>query len=269
MSVVNCRIDKEQVTVGDHLLLNCTGDSPPGFSLEKSEFKLNEANKYTVKLLKAEHADSGAFNLDFTVYAPGEYKINELILTDGINEISLNGATIKVESVLKPSEDGKPPEPFGALMPIGIITPVYYYLLLLFFVLVTGLYGAYRMKRHLYYKKLKEKLKQYDSPITVDAQFYKSVRLAEKGNYPLDQIEKAFRLYNLRAYQLPMFELSNERVLKYFRRNFPKHKNTRHSLHKLIGEFDELQKRENLTFEEKNEFIKKLYRYVDTNKGLD
>lgn len=269
MSVVNCRIDKEKITVGDHLLLSCSGDKVTDFSLEKSAFKLAESQKYNIKVFKAQPSSENEFNLDFTIYAPGDYKISDLILTDGVKEINLSGPSVKVESVIKPSDDGKPPEPFGPLMPIQIETPVYYYIVLVIFVLVTGAYAAYRIKRYFYYKKLKEKLNEYSSPVDADTQFYKSLRMIEKAGYPLDEVERAFRLYNLRAYQLPMFDLPNDRIFNYFKRNFPQYKNTRLSLNKLLGEFEELHKNSNLTSEEKNEFIKKLYRYIDANKGLD
>ena len=89
------------------------------------------------------------------------------------------------------------------------------------------------------------------------------------AGYPLEQIEKAFRLYNLRTYQLPMFDLSNDRIFKYFKRNFPQYKSTRGHLLKLLEEFEEMQKRRNtLTASDKQELINKLYRYIETNKGL-
>ena len=269
MSAVNCQVNKEKITVGEPLQLTCSGDIDSKFSLEKAEFKLAEINKYTVKLIKINSFNKGEANLDFTIYSPGEYKLSELILTDGLSEINLNGPAVKVESVLKPTSEGKAPEPFGPLLPIGIATPAYYYFFLASFFIVIILYGAYRIKRHLYYKKLKTKLIQHISPIDIDTQFYKSIRLAEKMDYPLDQIEKAFRLYNLRAYELPMFDLSNERILKYFKRNHPRYKNTRLSLQKLLDEFVELQKNNDLLMEEKNKFVKKLYRFVSTNKGLE
>lgn len=269
MSAADCRIDKEKITVGDHLLLSCSGNNDPEFLLEKSAFKLTESQKYNIKVFKAKSTGVNEFSLDFTIYSPGDYKLSDLILTDGAKEINLSGSAVKVESVIKPGDDGKPPEPFGSLLPIRIATPIYYYILLIAFVLITGFYAAYRIRRYSYYKKLKEKLKQYNSPVDADTQFYKSLRMVEKAGYPLDQVERAFRLYNLRAYQLPMFDLTNERVLKYFKRNFPQHKNTRLMLHKLLGEFEELQKNNDLTSEAKSEFIKKLYRYVSAHKGLN
>lgn len=268
MGGVSCRIDKEKISVGDHLVLSCSGNDNAGFSFDKSFFKSEESQKYKIKLFKIKPDSGSDFSIDYTIYAPGDYKISDLILTDGTNEINLQGPSVKVESVIKPSADGKPTEPFGAILPIRISTPLFYYIILLALILVLAGYAFYRIRRKIYYKKLNEKLKQYVSPIDIDSQFYKAIRITEKAGYPLDQLEKAFRLYSLRAYQLPMFDLSNERISKYFRRLYPEYKATRLSLNKLLAEFEELQKNNNLNTEEKHEFVKKLYRFADSHKGL-
>lgn len=268
MNTINCRSDKEKITVGEHLLLNCSSSDSAPFALDKATFKLPEEQKYSLKVLRASGTGK-EFTIDYTIYAPGEYKISELILTDGTTELALGGATIKVESVLQPSPDGKPPEAFGPILPIGIHIPLYYYLLLTVLILLVAGFSIYRIRRSMYYKKLKEKLTTHSSPLEPDTQFYRSIRLSEKAGYPLEQIEKAFRLYNLRAYQLPMFDLTNERITKYFRRNFPEQKSTRQNLNKILGEFEALQTHRDLSVADKNEFVKKLHRYVSTHKGLD
>ncbi len=266
MSPINCRLDKEKITVGEHLSLSCAGSESLSINVAKAEFKLPEPQKYILKVLHSSGTQSN-FTLDFTIYSPGEYNISELVLTDGTSDLPLAGPTIKVESVLQPSEGGKPPEAYGSILPIGIHTPLYYYLLLSLVILLLAGYSAYRVRRSIYYKKLKEKLTKYNSPLEPDTQFYRSIRLAEKADYPLEQVENAFRLYNLRAYQLPMFDLNNERISKYFRRNFPQHKNTRQNLNKILGEFEELHKHRELSVSDRSEFIKKLHRYVNSHKG--
>lgn len=268
MSPINCRLDKEKITVGEHLNLSCSGNDSAPLHVAQAAFKLPDAQKYILKVLHSTGTENN-FTLDFTIYAPGDYKISDLILTDGANDVQLSGPAVKVESVIQPSADGKPPEPFGSVLPIGIHTPLYYYLLLTVLILITAGYSAYRVRRSIYYKKLKEKLTIHSSPLEPDTQFYRSIRLAEKAGYPLDQVEKAFRLYNLRAYQLPMFDLTDERISKYFRRNFPQHKITRQNLNKILSEFEELQKQRELSVADKGEFVKKLHRYVSAHKGLN
>lgn len=278
MSTVDCQVDIPKVdgledaklTVGRHITLNCSGEVPPEFSFKDAAFKLDESAKNTAKVFSVQSVEAGKLSVDFTFYTAGQQPANKFVLTDGTNEISLNAPALTVESVLKPSEDGKPQEPFGSLFPISIPVPAYYFVIIAVSILVAVLFAIFRVRRLAYYRKLKAKLKDYSSPVEPDMQFYKAVRLAEKLEYPIATLEHAFRLYNVRAYQLPLFDLPNERVLKYFKRNYPQHKNTRLALHKLLGEFEELNKKsKELSFHEKQDFVKKLYRYVDKNKGLN
>lgn len=263
--MLECSANSSKITVGDHILLTCNGSFNSNFIFDKVNFKSNELKKYEVKLLKVISVRENIINFEMTYYSQGEHKLSELVLTDGEHEIELSGSPILVESVIVPKNDGKPTDPFGPILPIRITTPSYYYFSIIFFVLSMILFGVFKLKRFLYYKKLREKLLEYNSPVAPDTQFYKAIRSAEKEHFPIEQIEKAFRLYNLRTYQLPVFELPNNQLIRYFKRNFPGHIQTRNSLSKLLEEFEELGKRDGLTLYEKNEFIKKLYRYVEIN----
>lgn len=268
MTRIHCKTDKIKITVGEPIALSCSGNEA-GVVTEKLQFKLAENQKYILKVLNVKKSSDEELSLDFTIYAPGDYKISEMVLSDGVNELTLNGASVKVESVIKPSSDGKPQEPYGPIFPIGIDVPMFYYLGVILVLLLFVAYGAYQVKRKIFYKTLKDKLNKYSSPIAPDIQFYRAIRKAEKAGYPLQDVEEAFRLYNLRAYHLPMFDLNNPRISNYFKRNYPQFKSARLSLIKTLGEFEELQKRPELSVSEKSEFIKKLHRYVSTYKGLE
>lgn len=266
---LDCKADKVSLTVGDHVSLLCSGNLGDSFLAGQAVFKTAPSNPYHLKLFKIQKNESAGHSIDMTIYTAGQFKISDFIVTDGVNEIKLNGAELKVESVLKPTEDGKPPEPYGAIFPINMSTPFFYYVALISAIILVCIYSVYRLRRVSYYKKLKNRLAQYSSPVEPDTQFYKAIRIAEKSEYPVDLIEKAFRLYNLRTYQLPMFDLTNEKINKYFRRNFPEHKSARIELLKVLNEIDVIKSRDkSLTFNEKKEFIKKLYRYVEINRGI-
>jgi hypothetical protein len=274
MASVDCQIDIPEVsglesgemTVGRHLILNCKGSTDLAFDFSKASFKPEAKN--LIHLFAVDPNDQG-FKLDLTIYVTGSVKLADFPLTDGITEIVLNTPDLNLKSVIKPPEGGKPPEPFGPVFPIPINIPLSYYMVFAGVILLIAIFSFLKAKRLAYYRKLKSKLVYYNSPTDPEIQFYRSIRSAEKLNYPVVDLEKAFRLYNLRAYKLPLFDLSNEKVIRYFKRNYPEHKNTRLQLQKLLGEFEELSKdQKNANKDEKNELIKKMYRYVDTNKGL-
>jgi hypothetical protein len=265
-------LDNAPINVGRHISLKCTSsDIEPNFSFKDAYFKTDESNVNNLKVFSVKPSDGGKFQIDFTFYTVGKHQISQMILTDGVNEINLNAPSeVNIETVIKPSPEGKPPEPFGAIIPMTISTPIYYYMILLAVFILAFVFFVFSLKRLSYYRNLKAKLKAYSSPIDPDMQFYKSIRAAEKLDYPIDKLEAAFKLYNLRAYELPIFDLSNERCMKYFKRNYPQFKTTRLVLHKLLGEFEELSKKsKELSIEEKRDFVKKLYRYVDSHKGIN
>jgi hypothetical protein len=254
---------EQKLTVGQHVYLDCTGEAT-ALDTGKAFFK-NGA----VKLFKAE-SDSQALKIDMTFYTAGVHDLGKLVLTDGSTEVTLGGPQITVESVLQPGPDGKPPEGFDSIFPLALNVPLAYWLYLAGAILLVAVYLIIKGKRLAYYSKLKAGLVKYSSPVEPDTQFYKAVRAAEKAGYPLEQLEKAFRLYNVRAYKLPLFELPDEKIQRYFRRNYPEQKNTRIALQKILNEFSELAaKKESVAPEQKNELVKKIYRYVEKNRGLE
>ncbi len=262
-------LEADKLTVGRHLELNCkTADSVTTFDFSKADFKSEE--KYTIKLFKAESVDAQNFKLNLTLYKTGPVQVSSYILTDGTNEINLAAPALQIESVLEPTKDGKPQEPYGPLLPLTISTPVSYYFILLGVLSATALFVFLRYKKMAYYKKLKGSLNQFQSPVDPETQFYKAIRAAEKKNYPLTEIEKAFKLYVLRSYQVPIFELSHDKSINYLKRMFPEYKQTRLQIQKVLIEIEDLNKKEAMIRpDEKQEFVKKLYRFVDNNKGLD
>ena len=52
MSTMNCRSDKEKITVGEHVLLACTNNDNAVFDWSKGDFKLAENQKLHFKVFK-------------------------------------------------------------------------------------------------------------------------------------------------------------------------------------------------------------------------
>ena len=260
-------LEANKITVGRHLTLTCKGDSVAALDFSKISFKPDDKNLFHI--FKASASGDQGFSMDFTVYFAGPVKLADHPLTDSVNEIVVNSQSFNVESVIKPPQDGKPPQAFGSILPINLAVPFTYYLILAGAILLAAILSFLKARRLAYYRKLKAKLNQYNSPADPEAQFYRSVRVAEKQGYPLEELEKAFRLYNVRSYKLPLFELNDQSAIRYFKRNYPEHKAARLQLQKLLGEFEALRKNsEKLNADDKNDFVKKLFRYVDHNKGL-
>lgn len=271
-SIVNCQrtiptiegLKDQQVTVGRHVVLECSGSWDKLFDFKKANVKVEEASKYSVKVLKAEARSVSGFEIDVAFYQAGEFNFPDFILTDGTNEIHLGEQKIKVESVIEKPQDGKPPEPFGAIFPIGLVWPSYY-LIAAISVVAAGLaVGLWLLRRQVRFLKLIKKLKDYESSISADRQFYKAIRQAELNGFALSEIEQAFRFYITRTYQIPAFDLSDRALLSFFKRRNPWFKKERVELKKILEDFKLLAKlQEPKLKEETTLFIQKLYRFVD------
>lgn len=235
-------LEDGQMTVGRHQILKCDGDWNKAFDFSKADIKLEEKSKVAVKIFKVEARDTSSFEIDFTLYQSGKFQFPNFILTDGTNEIDLGAQNFDVISVIKPPTDGKPPEPFGPIAPLNLAWPAIYFISLFVVVLTVVAVTFSTVRRRQRYKRLIDGLKQYDSALDPDLQFYRSMRLLEKENYPIAEIEKAFRLYVLRIFQLPVFDLNNGQAIRFMKKRRPQYQKQRAQLKKLFEEFEELGK---------------------------
>lgn len=284
MDSVSCKIEipevkgleSHEMTVGRHAILNCDGNWDKAFDFSQAQFKVEASQKYIIKVLKAEARNANSFDLDLTTYVAGDLQIPDLILSDGTREISLGQQKITTKSVLKKPENGEsgqaqePQKPFGYILPLRLEWPNLYFILAAgaFVLFLTAL--IFQLRRAARYAKLIAELKDYNSTIEPDLQFYKNLRQLEKQNYPLPEIEKSFRLYVLRAFGVPMFVLNHRQVINFLKKRKPQFKTERQIIDKLLSEFDEIKKKDGnaISKEDKQELIQKLYRFVDRTQNI-
>lgn len=254
----------QEITVGRHVVLDCAGTWDKIFDFNKAYVKVEETAKYSVKVVKAEARSVAGFEVDVAFYQAGEFNFPDFILTDGTNEIHLGEQKIKVETVIEKPQEGKPPEPFGAIFPVELSWPSYYLMGAIGIVALGLAIGVWLLRRQVRFLKLITKLKDYDSSISADRQFYKAIRQAEINGFPLADVEHAFRFYITRAYQIPAFDLSDRALLLFFKRRNPWFKKERVELKKILEDFKFLAKLEDPKLsEEKTILIQKLYRFID------
>ena len=276
MGMLNCDInipevkglESQKMTVGRHLIFNCKSDTSLE-SVDVAQLSVKSATQDAIsyKVFAIQKPAADQVQIEMTFYRAQEIQPTEFVLFDGTNEHQINASVLKIESVLQPTQDGKPPQPYNSIFPVTLSIPLSYYIIVLAAVVLTGLYSFFKVKRLNYYRKLKEKLSIHDSPTEPDVQFYRSVRASEKIAYPLLSLEQAFRLFCLRTYDIPMFDLTDEKIIRYFKHNSPALKAERLQLQKNLQEFAALKLQEkNLELETKTEFVKKLYRFVEQSK---
>ncbi len=278
MDQVQCQLEIPKVeglppgelTVGRHAILNCQGGWNKTFDFTKAQVKLDESTKYLIKILKAEARSANSFDLDFTPYVAGKIDIPDMIVSDGVNEISLSRQKFEVQTVLESPKPGQPPQkPNGSIFPMHLPWPTLYFVLMIAAVILFLGALIFRLMRAARFARLITDLKTHQSAVAPDLQFYKTLRLSEKKNYPIEELEHAFRLYVLRSFEVPMFVLDHKQIIRFFKARKSQFKAARLQVDKILIEFEEIQKsRKEFSIAEKQDLVSKLYRFVEKTEAM-
>lgn len=232
MADVNCQVNApaptEQspgLTVGTRFVLHCEG-AWPAMDEKSLELRLDEADKYKLKLLAFKQSGGGAADLEVVSYVVGPHELKAVQLTDATNSVVLNGLKFEVVSLQNPEEPMK--EPFPPLGPMTFFPWLFAALIVgaLGLIVVTLLTAALRRRRRA--KTLNEVLgKVYQS--TPAPEIYRELRgitrqylfltdpKASAEGAPLVDILRAinthFRVFLTRTYLVPAHKLPTAKTL--------------------------------------------------------
>lgn len=257
-------LKSQELTVGRHFFLTCEGEWDKSFDFTKAQFLTDEQTKFVFKLFKAEARSTESFEVDMTLYAAGKVQFPNMIISDGTLQISMGQQTFEVVSVLpKPDPQAKePPKPFGFAIS-SLHWPMAYTLIfaaLILAVIVQAIMLAARSQR---WKRLAEVVLAYDSVQAPDNQFYKTIREIEKKDYPIAEIEKATKVYILRRFRVPIFNLDLKETISFIKKRHPQLKELRRQVYNIVKDIELLSKDANITTEQKTKFIRRFYEFIN------
>jgi len=266
----------DQLTVGRHFILSCEGTWDRDFDFSKAQFILNEQSQHILKVLKAEVRDINSFDVEATGYVAGQLQIPDLKITDGSKNISLGSQQIKIETVLEQpaqqqspqtAEQGAPqkPQPYGYIWS-QLTWPWVYSLTALILVLVLLSSALYIFLRGLRWRRIMKSMDQYSSAVAPDIQYYKEIRRLEKKDYPIDAVAHAYKLYIVRSYQVPLFQVSAREATKILKKKWPRLKTERRQIFNSIKDLDLLQQKND--FDKRKKMVEQTYRLVDRTEEL-
>ena len=118
-----------------------------------------------------------------------------------------------------------------------------------------------QLRRTRRLRRLVRGLKDYESPLLPDHQFYKQIRQLEKKNYPIKEVEKQFHIYVIRRYRVPLFGLSVSETTRFLKKTWPTWINERRDLKNILSDLKKMADLENPV--ETKMYLKKLYQFVD------
>ncbi len=257
-------LEKEVLTVGRHFYLNCQGSWDSAFDFSKAFVVLDENNKNTIKVFKIEARNTNTLDVDLVLYIAGEIKTSNFKITDGVHEIDLGAQQFKVKTVLEQKNE-KPQEPFGYIVSELNWPWQYTAAAVTVFVFIIAAIIAFFLNQIKWRGRL-DRLKNFDSALSPDSQFYKEIRKAEKKDFLMFDLEKICKTYILRSYKVPAFELSNRQIISYIKKTNPRLKNERRQIFNLFKDIDFLKKESD--FEKRKKFVEQSYRLIDHTEEL-
>ncbi len=257
-------LEKETLTVGRHFIINCEGTWDRTFDFSKAFVVVDENNKNTMKVFKIEARNANSFDVDTVLYIAGDIKTTNFKISDGVQVIDLGPQNFKIKSVIEQKGE-KPPEPFGYVISQLQWPWQYSAAALLVFILVCAGIIIYFMNKLTWRNRI-ERLKNHDSPISPDSQFYKEIRKTEKKDFPMDDLEKICKVYLLRSYRTPIFELSHRQTISFIKKKYPRLKNERRLIFNLLKDVVVLKKDSDL--DKRKKFVEQAYRVVDLTEDL-
>ena len=264
---LNCQISipeipglkANQLTVGQPFVLQCQGDAT-GFDFAQARLVLDEAQKHDFRLIKAT-----SDKIQMVTYLTGDIQAGVIKLSDPVQELNLNIPAFKVTSVLpepKKNEEGvaQPTEPFGYNI-LNIQWPLAYTVFSIFISCVVLVAVIMQIRKARRLRRLVRGLKDYESPLSPDHQFYKQIRQLEKKNYPVADVEKQFHIYVIRRYGVPLFGLSVSETTRFLKKTWPTWISERRDLKNILSDLKKMADQENPV--ETKIYLKKLYQFVD------
>lgn len=253
----------QELTVGRHFFLNCQGNWDKSFDFTKAQFVTDEQNKFILKLFKAEARSTDSFDVDMTLYQAGQVQFPDLVISDGTLQVSLGPQKFEVVSVLPKPDPQKPepPKPFGYA--IGMLHwPMAYTIIFAVMVLAVIIQAIALAARTQRWKQLAAVVQSFDSIQEPDNQFYKTIRELEKKDYPIAEIEKAAKVYILRRFSVPIFNLDLRETVAFIKKRHPQLKEQRRQVYNIVKDIELLAKEKELSTEQKTKFIKRFYEFI-------
>lgn len=245
MAAIQCKVEipgvlglkENELTVGRDFLLVCEGEFPRDLKQESLHFIVPKENKYAIKLRGFEFRSSTIADIEVTSYTAGDIKTENLVLSDGTQEVALGPVAFQVQTVLEapqPQEgqEAKPPEPYGPIGPMNIGIPHFYWVILLAVIGVAAALIGSKIYRVMQRRRIVERLKEHDSAQTPILEFYASLRRLQRhspvffgGEAPqkdvhdcVVELQRMMLLYVTRKYKIPALEWSPRLVAKDFRK---------------------------------------------------
>lgn len=238
MADLSCQLERAQnqdhsdeaikpLSVGEKFLLHCEG-SVPTLDPATLELRLDEADRYKLKLFDFKSTSPGSADLLVTSYVVGPHELKNVQLTDANHSLVLGDLRFEVASVQKADEPRK--EPFPPAGPMSFFPWAFALTILgLFLAVLAAFFLLFLRRRHR--RKLLEEIDSRAFQYAPVPEFYREIRLLQREHLFLTdakavappevnlaeilvQMDRVFRLFLVRTYRIPAHRYVSSRFLK-------------------------------------------------------
>ncbi len=215
------------LTVGAKFSLSCRGDIPVTWAAAGPltvQFPKKE-DSYSLYVLKAEKLEGNEAVMTVTGYKPGAHAPEYVRITQGEAGFEVAKPAWEIKSILKKGEQVQPFPPYG---PWGLTFPMWIVVAIGVVVLLIALAIFRTVRRYSQRTRMLAELARHKTALSPLHQFYRDARqLRRRLNVTVspegiktvaDDLNREFRLYILREFQIPTLEWSDRAIMDDLRR---------------------------------------------------
>lgn len=211
------------LTVGAKFEMQCRGDIPVAWDKGPVEpaFKDKE-QKYSLVVLESPRLDPNQVDLVVTGYKAGKFEPEYVRFMQGPHGFEVAKPKWEIQSVIKQNQ-GEPPQPYPPFGPWSLALPVWIFVIIAIAVALGTFFVFRHLRRRAQRQRMLEELKRHRTALSPIHQFYRDARLIRRKLHQAKTVEelksisveldKEFRLYVLRQFEIPTLDWTDGEIL--------------------------------------------------------
>lgn len=253
------------LTVGAKFKMNCHGDIPVEWGKDNVGvvFKDKNAEQFSLFVLSADKLSSNDAELTVTSYKAGQFKPEFVRIVQGEHGFEVTKPQWEVRSVLKQDKQPEPYPPFG---PWQLGLPLWIVIVLGLLVGVITYFTIRFFRRRSQRQKMLKDLALHATAISPVNAFYKDARVIRKKLNQVAQdadvkdiavqLDKDFRLFVLRQFQVPALDWSDRAIVDDIRKRHRKEfENSGDKLRKALRELTRVKARSSVNLADSEQLL--------------
>lgn len=212
----------DALTVGSKFALHCHGDIPVEWDANltpKPTFPQKEM-EYSLSILQTTKLDSKDVSFVVTGYKPGRQEPDFIRFVQGDKGFEVVKPKWEIQSVVKKDEK---PQPYPSFGPWSIFLPTWFLVSIVLVIALMAYVVVRTLRRRAQRQRMLEDLKRHRTALSPLHQFYRDARLLRRKLHSAKTIEdlqkisedldREFRLYVLREFEIPTLDWSDNEIL--------------------------------------------------------